>query len=461
MADSTVDAKTLKAERDKNYTDYWNNIIPKRIPVAFTVPFHIMAQYGNIDMYEFQFDYTLLEKVAYEICDIIYSDVCPIGGIGVSTRTPSYYQLVESQAFVMGANGFVQHPEVVGMHDDEYDALIADAYATILETVLPRQHKALSMDDPVKRGNAIHQAITAKADEAASLMPILGGLAEKHGYQSGPPRGSAGFTAAPYDFLADQLRSFSEISKDIRRNREKVAAACEALYPLMFKMGLPPSPSPLGAVSTPLHMPTYMREKDFVEVWLPTYKRLLEEYAARGIRVSAFNEHDWMRYLDILQDLPAATVLRFEYGDPQTIKDKLGDKFHLGGLYPITLIKTGTKQQCIDKAKEILDIMLPGGGYVFGFDKGPIMASDIPFENYNAVAETVRDYGVYDNPGASFGRKLNEENFPVKPIPELKSRYAFSWEDHKAQYPYTPDSYQSRIEGYHNQMFAFYMNLLT
>ena len=459
----TADVKALQQERTKNYTDFWSGILPKRIPVQFTVAHHILAQHGGVDIFDFQFDYSLLKDAADEICQTVYSDSCPIGGVGVSTRSPSFYQILESQAFIMGANGFVQHPEVIGMLEDEYDALIADPYACILENVLPRQHKALSFDDPVKRANAIHLAMQSKADDAAGLAPIIQELTQKYGYGGGAPRGSGGFTAAPYDFIADQLRSFSEISKDVRRNRSKVADACEALYPLMFKLGLPPNPSPLGSVSTPLHMPTYMREKDFVEVWLPTYKRMLEQYASLGVRVNAFCEHDWMRYLDILQDFPSGTMLRFEYGDPKLVKEKLKDKFYIGGLYPLSLIKSGTKQECIDKAKEILDIMMPGGGYLFGFDKGPILASDIPFENYNAVAETVRDYGVYPNAGESFGTPINAEGFKFDEsiTPDVKSKYSFSWDDFKARYPYTPDNMKSRFENYYNSMFSFYLNILV
>lgn len=458
-----IDAKQLQQERIQIYTDFYNNTIPKRLPVQFSVAHHAIAEYSGVDVIEAQFDYSLLAKGAKQMCDLVYSDTCPVGGVGLATRTPAFYQLLDSQSFVMGNKGFIQHPEVIGMTEDEYDALIADPYAALLEIVLPRQHKALGLDNPIRMAKAVHMAIASKAADGAQLAPILGQLVGEYGYYPGPPRGSGGFTAAPYDFLADQLRSFSEISKDIRRNRKKVAEACEALYPMMFKMGLPPNPSPRGAISTPLHMPTYMREKDFVEVWMPTYKRMVEQYAALGARVSAFCEHDWMRYLDILQDLPAGTLLRFEFGDPQLIKDKLGQKFFIGGLYPLDLSKRGTKQECVDKAKEILDIMLPIGGYSFGFDKGALMLSDINFENYNAIAETVRDYAVYENPGASFGMPLNSEGFTFDPkiTPDLKSKWLLDWDEFKRKYPYTPESAKSRIMGYDNAMFAFYMNLVV
>jgi hypothetical protein len=85
----------------------------------------------------------------------------------------------------------------------------------------------------------------------------------------------------------------------------------------------------------------------------------------------------------------------FEYGDPKLIKEKLGKKHILNGFYPITLLKTGTKQQCIDKAKELIDILAPGGKYFFGFDKAIITADSVNLENLKAVLEYVSENAYY------------------------------------------------------------------
>ncbi|KPU46197.1 uroporphyrinogen decarboxylase (URO-D) [Oxobacter pfennigii] len=454
------EVKKLQQERISLYDDFYNNKIPKRLPVdAFRMSNNMLAQYGNLNIFDIQYDFSQLAEVSEKVCDEIYSDVCPVPGMSVASRIPSFYSILESQSFVMSGSGFMQHPEVVGMMEEDYDYLIEDAYACLLERVIPRQYKALNSDNTAKAAGVIPMAQASLRRDSAAVAATLQGLIAKKGYYPGPPRGSGGFSAAPYDFLADQLRSFSGISKDIRRNRNKVAEACEALYPLMLKFAMPANPAPQGSVSTPLHMPTYMREKDFVEVWLPTYKRMLEQLAAVGARVSAFCEHDWMRYLDILTELPAGTILRFEYGDPQTIKDKLGKKFIIGGLYPLNLLKSGTKQQCIDKAKELLDIMMPGGGYLFGFDKGAIVLNDINMENYIALSEFIRDYAVYENAGESFGTPLNSEGFKFEPTPVV-SKYIFNWEEFKEKYPYTPEFAKANFESLDDEMFKFYMNLL-
>lgn len=233
--------------------------------------------------------------------------------------------------------------------------------------------------------------------------------------------------------------------------------------PLMFHWGMPANPDPSGKVGAPLHMPPFMREKDFAEVWMPTFKTIVEQYAALGIRSSGFCEDDWMRYLDYLMEFPSGTQWMFEYGDPKTIKDKLGKKFILCGLYSMNLIRMGTKRQCIDKAKEILDIMMPGGGYLFAFDKDPLTLKDINLENYIAVAEFIRDYGIYTNAGESFGVPINSEGFEFdeKIIPPVKSKYLFNWREYKEKYPLTPDFARDDLEKSVKDAMSFYLYLLT
>lgn len=456
-------AEILQKERNQLYKDFFTNILPKRSPVSFSIAYHIIAEYGGQNLFDFQYDFSKLDKPAKELCNLIYSDTCPVGPMGIMPRPPKFYQFLESQSFVIGTGGFVQHPEVVGMMEDEYPQLLNDPYAFILEKVLPRQYKALDLKDPVNMALSLQRAKIDLNEEFQKSMPLVMSLKDEHGYYSGAPKDSAGFAEAPYDFIADQLRSFSGISMDIRRHRSELKEACEAVLPLMFYWGLPTNSHPEGAIGTPLHMPTFMREKDFAEIWLPTYKTMLEQFAACGTRVRAFCEDNWMRYLDYLMELPAGTHLIFEYGDSQKIKDKLGKKFILNGLYPINLVKTGTKQQCIDKAKELLDIMMPGGGYLFGFDKGALTLGDINIENYIALSEFVRDYAVYPNAGQSFGTPLNSEDFKFDEnlIGPLKSKYLFNWDIYKEKYPLTPDLARADLERIDKELMNFNLNLVV
>lgn len=456
--------KSLQQERCKNFSDFYNNKMPKKVPLTMILPYHLIAEYGGLNHFDFQYNYAMLREPALELAKKVYSDGCICFPVDMNTaRPPAFYQLLGSQSFVMGKNGYMQHPEVSGMEDTEYSQLIEDPFTFLVDKVLPRQYKKLDFSNPVEALARYNMAYKALEENVFSSLPWFSELVEANGYYPGAPLGSMGFCEAPFDFIADQLRGFSGMSMDIRRHKSEIKEAVQAVLPLMFHWGLPEAPHPEGSIITPLHMPTFMREKDFAELWFPTYKTMLEQLAAKGARVMAFCEDDWTRYIDYLQDLPAGTHLMFEYGDARAIKDKLGDKFLLHGLYSISLIKQGTKQECLDKAKELLDIMMPGGGYIFGFDKDPLTLGDVNMENLMAVAEFVHEYGTYDNPGEPFGKPLNSEGFVyseeiIKPV---RSKYLFDWEAFKAENPLTPDLAKPCLEKHNKPFFDSVMDLLS
>ena len=380
------------------------------MPVTMTVPLYLVAQLYGVDPREFQYNYGMLSDKVLEVIEKIYSDSCPFNPVGVTSRPPMYYKLLGSQSFKMSESGFVQHPEVVGMLDTEYDELIKDPIKCIMDHILPRQYAHLDLkNDPYRALIAFNMADLSSAQDGGAMIPALGKAKAKFGYYAGAPMGSGGFTAAPLDFIADQLRSFSGMSTDLKR--DVVKEACERLLPFMYKTGMPANPNAEGAVGMPLHMPPFMRTKDAEELWFPTFTRMLQQFAARGSRASLFVEADWTRFLDCLYDLPASTVLKCENGDPAEFKKRVGDKMILAAMYPLSLVKMGTKEEVIDRAKELLDIMMPGCGYIFNFDKVPLTLGDVDMDNYAALAEYLHENARFDNPGTPFGQKLNSENF--------------------------------------------------
>lgn len=451
------DMKSLQQERIGIFYDVYDNKIPKRVPVNISIPFEALAEFGGINIVEAQWNSMLAEEALDKLCQTLYTDVCPGGS---SLRYPSYYQALESQSFVMGSNGFFQHPEVVGMLPEEYDYLIEKPYDCLLEKVIPRQYKALNLEDPVKMTISFAKAILGYNNDMMVGGGLLGKAVEKYGYYPGGPIASGGFTEAPFDFLADQLRSFKGVSMDVRRMPEKVAEACEALYPIVLKKGMPKTVSNYSQVFIPLHMPTFMREKDFAKLWWPSFKKMLDEYASMGIHCRIFCEDNWDRYLDYLYELPTDTVLQFEYGDPKLIKEKLGKKHIITGLFPVTYLKTHSKEECVNKAKEYLDILAPGGKYIFCLDKSPLSIHDINMENFKAVTECVRDYGVYSNPGETAGMQFNKEDYKALPSRKLESKYYKTWEEYKASHPEVSDFGQEKLQGFEERIFQFLMFLL-
>ena len=465
MSKETKSPAELRQERNKIYRDYNNNIVPERMPVEAGINNVALSGYRDLDPANWHYDFASLEDSYEAVADQIYSDVWPFGAPALTTMRPAApYQVMNSQSFILAKNGCVQHPEVSGMRDDEYAQLIEKGFDFIVETVIPRQHKNLDITDPVKMAWTIQMEQNQMAAESASFFSIMRRISERKGYFSDPEAGGGGFAEAPFDFLADQLRSFSGISMDVRRHRSEIKDACEVLLPIMFQMGCTRNTGYNSGTFYPLHMPTFMREKDFMELYMPTWKRLIRENSARGIRSKIFLEDDWTRYLDIVADeFPAGSMLRIDESDPALFKKKLGGKFQICGMFPNQHMRSLSAPEIIDKAKEFLDFMLPGGEYVFGFDKGAITAGDLPLDKYTALLEFLRENTYHENAGAPYGQPLNSEGFVPDPFFDqpIRSRYVFNWEEFSSMYPLVPGNAREKLEAANKKVFDWYINLLA
>lgn len=81
--------------------------------------------------------------------------------------------------------------------------------------------------------------------------------------------------------------------------------------------------------------------------------------------------------------------------DPVEIKKQFGKDIVIwgGGIDTQSILPRGTVQEVIDETKRMLDIYMPGGGFVFA----PVHAIqyDVPTENIIAMWETVKKFGKY------------------------------------------------------------------
>ncbi len=456
---------SVEKEREKRfqiYDDLYNMIIPERMPIEIMLFTQFFTSYKNINVFEAQYNMSLVEESINELSDILPTDTLITVPAYAALRTPKIYQMLKSTAFVMGDKGFVQHPEVVGLHEKYYDELIADPKACIYERVIPEVYKALNPNDPINSFRNYYIAMAAKNHDESIMFRILQKISERKGYYL-PPAGCNSRSEAPFDFLADLLRSFTDICKDIKRQPSKVADACDALLPLMLKWGIPANISPHGFVGMPLHMPPFLRNKDYEKLWYPTYKKMLDTYAAYGIRTKPFFESDWSRYHDSIMELPAGTYIHFEKSDIQCVKDTFGKKHLILSNFPVSEVMYGNKNECIDLTKKMLDIIMPGGGAVFGFDKILLDYSDKILENLVAITTTIKEYGQYDNPGEqSIVKPLNPENYTKDPHYNdfIESKYSFDWDSFKKEFPYSTDNLKDEYQKYDEAMMFEILGLL-
>ena len=157
-------------------------------------------------------------------------------GPGTDTRPVSYTHLsqtLDAKNKLMSNTGIMQHPNTECMSPNEYDELIADPYAFLIDKCVPRLYKNLNVEE--SRGRALfalYQEMLLEGDYYAKTGAMVQRLNEKYGYPD--DAGIQGFCRAPMDWIGDQLRSFSGICMDIRRHRKDLIRALDAIYPVSY-----------------------------------------------------------------------------------------------------------------------------------------------------------------------------------------------------------------------------------
>ncbi|MBQ1465835.1 MAG: uroporphyrinogen decarboxylase [Eubacteriaceae bacterium] len=445
----------LKAYREKLFTDLYTNIVPDRVPVydGFSYEFYAQAGGGSLLQNEYNMTVESLKAQIDEVMKIALGDY-----VAFSTRNPYSIFFKKPLTENVGKTGMQQHPEVEVMKASDYDEFIKDPYGFYAKHLIFAGNLAYDKNDPVKFAMALLRNVYQAQDYQRIAAAASAYMREEYDFFPNPPAGTSGYQMVPFDVLADRNRGFSEITKDIKRIPDKVIAAMDALMPYCISRAAGSKPHPLGANSTMTHMGAFLRTKEFEKFYWKYFYELVQISAERGQHQVLFCEHDWTRFVDYMQDFPMGTRLFMEYGDPQYFKDKLGKTCVLGGFYPLALLKTGTREQCLDEAKKLLDIMAPGGNYYFRTDKSIMNPSDINVDNYTAVVNFVKDNYRYDNAGdkvtdidpeTTIARGLGKQ------YPEFKSEYWMTYDDYAADYPAPDES----VEGVLRSTFRKYQDM--
>ena len=202
-------------------------------------------------------------------------------------------------------------------------------------------------------------------------------------------------TTIAYDGLADMLRGYVNVPMDLYTVPDKVQAACEVMD--VFAQRAVDGAAAMGAsfFFIPIHGGTdeMMNDEMYRKYYWPYLKRLIMHCIEVGITPYVLTEGNYDTRLEVLADVPKGKVIyMFEKVDIANAKKVLGDTACVCGNFPTSDLIYGTKEKIIEDTKRMLDICMPGGGF--------IMNCSIVLENHNpelmdAWYETTLKYGVY------------------------------------------------------------------
>jgi len=225
--------------------------------------------------------------------------------------------------------------------------------------------------------------------QGAEMAKTMAAIAEL-GYPFGP---AGGLSYAPLDFIGDHLRDIPNTVLDLRRYPDKVKAATESILEVLFKLATA-NPN-VASVGFPLHLNEYLSPELYKEFYWPTLKEFVLRLAEKGIKSSMFCEGWHDPHLETLLELPAGWgTAMFEKTDVRKAKKVLQGHTVVQGGIDVGVVISGTPAQIDEYIKQLLDDMMPGGGFILGANVGNL-PRNTPIENIAAVYEAVEKYGKY------------------------------------------------------------------
>ncbi|MFZ7121376.1 MAG: uroporphyrinogen decarboxylase family protein [Eubacteriaceae bacterium] len=355
------------------------------------VPFLLIAgeyqaSYVGVDVKDVN-TYEQAMEINIKFYEDIQYDVLAYCYIPHNVFTSNFIRILGGGAHVV-VDGIKQiNPAAVTiLQPEEYPELIKDPLNYLLETVYPRRFSTLKIEDPEE-----------KIEKIKEFMGLMSGLNEYSDLyeKNGIPliMGAISYYN-PIDLIMDVLRDFTGVSRDIRRCPELIRDAGLAMVEAYKLMSVMSPPRDYQTVIVPMHLPSFIKPKDFEKIYWPSYKAITEALIEQGHNIMFFFEKNYSHLYDYLQELPQKGVLGvFEEDDIRVVKKKLGNTMAVAGGLSSNLMQYGTKEECINHVKGLIDDLGPGGGYFITNDVPLISPNDARPENLKAVADCINDYG--------------------------------------------------------------------
>ncbi|KPU45018.1 uroporphyrinogen decarboxylase (URO-D) [Oxobacter pfennigii] len=377
---------TLMNERNQLFIDICNNKKPKRVPVTAGVTVEAAIEKMGYSLKRELYSPEKCFEAADEMAKLFDTDTLPT----VPFTQAAVFRYIDQKFMQPGADGFFQHPNIAPLELDEYPEFNKDPFEFIVNKIQPRVFGILN-EDPVLGHLKIKIARDVVASKFAGMAPKL---VEK--YQRATAITGCNLLWAPFDFIADYIRSFSTMIMDMKRKPQWVLDACEAVLQYEIEqIKNTPKRGTIPMISYPLHMPPFMRHSEVEKFWWPSFKKLMIATQEAGFIPSIFCEQNWDAHLDLLNDLPGTVIIGFETSNPKLVVEKVATRHIYQNFYPADILKHGTVEQCVEEAKRTIDTVAGAGNYIFSMSRGMIRGSDFKTENLQAVIECVKEYGKY------------------------------------------------------------------
>ncbi len=302
---------------------------------------------------------------------------------------------------------FIEFPT---MMEDEYDELIDHPAEFFYTKLLPRTmevfepladvdyHALVTMPQMVvalPEQIPMYRRLLDAAEENARTDAIIAEYNVKM-RELGFYSIAGGGSATAFDMIGDTLRGTMDYMPDLLEQRDKVKHLIDIFADVHLATSIQQSRamgSDYAWVMLHKGFDGFISDTDYAELYWPSLKKWILGLIDAGITPVVYTEGAYTTRLKYLQDVPPNKVIyNFEDVDMRVTKQMLGGTATIMGCYPAFTLRYGTPQDVVEKLKEVLDALAPGGGYIFNTGYS---IEDCPEENLETLLEALDEYGKY------------------------------------------------------------------
>jgi uroporphyrinogen-III decarboxylase len=418
VEDAAKPVQQRATERAQRMRTAWELGQPDRIPV-FMGAGYLVTEMAGITRQQAYDDpdlniATLLRAAEYFQVDSLsgpWHTPGPSKALGDrSTRWPGHG---------LGEDGSFQYAEAEFMKAGDYDDFLEDPTDWALRTYLPRVFEELEplatlphfgmasfgyynlfhlapMASPQMLRAVVALGEAARAQQAFNQNSARSSQALVENGFSAPPR--YGFIVeAPFDYLSDTLRGMKGIFLDLRQRPDKLLAAQEKALRLQLRAAKDYRDRLGGAaVFIPLHRGSdgFMSLKQFDRFYWPQFEELMLGLIDLGITPWVFYEGIWDQRLEYLTRLPAGkSVGLFQNSDIFRVKEIVGHTMAIMGGMPVSLLRSGSKEQIREHTQDLCERVGAGGGFIMSTSVRELESCD-PVR-VRTWTDATREFGVY------------------------------------------------------------------
>lgn len=410
-------------EAEKSYKARATRIIdalqlkePDRVPCLLPAGF-FPASYAGINLRTAMYDYDKMRWAWLKFLQDFDTDTFSSPGFVFPGRV---YEALDYKLYKWPGHGLAedvpsyQFVEGEYMKADEYDAFLNDPLDYSLRYFLPRTWGAFAPFGGLTSFSfgfglpfrllsicaqpdfqAAFQVIGEAAKEFARWQKAIMEC-EREAQEAGFPIFRGGIALAPFDIFADSFRGTEGIIMDMYRQPDKLHEVMEKVTPMTLETSVAmANASGCPIILMPLHKgdDTFMSDKQYEIFYWPTLKKLLLGMIGEGLMPMLVAEGRYNRRLEIIKDLPRASVMwLFDQTDMTNAKAVLGDTACIAGNVPASLLVTGTAQDVKAYCRKLIEVCGRGGGYIL--TGGASIDQGKP-ENLRAMMEAAKEYSVY------------------------------------------------------------------